>query len=71
MIAPMTESKPRNWISSEDAAIIIGVSAQTIRRWLVDPIIRQSKKLRGYRLPSGVWRVNREDAENWIPEWAR
>jgi excisionase family DNA binding protein len=57
MIAVATQ---KNWISTEEAAEILGVSAKTILRYV------RSKLLPGYRLPTNVWRVNREACQRWI-----
>ena len=42
------------------AASILDVSVRTIRRWIVEG------KIRGVRLPGGMWRVYKEDIMNIV-----
>ena len=44
-------------LTAQQAADCLLVEAKSIRRWL------ETGKLKGYKLPGGDWRINREDLD--------
>lgn len=52
------ESSP--WISTGEAALILGVTSQTIRRYVRDGL------LQSFTLPSGDIRVKRSEVLAWL-----
>lgn len=53
----MNQERHREWVTAREAAAIVGVSYQTMRRWA------DERKVRHVRLPGGTLRFERADIE--------
>jgi len=60
MITRTTEHDTVDLISLYDAADQLGVSHQTVKRFVV------SHKLPAYRLPNGEFRLSRRELREWV-----
>lgn len=54
------QSQNNAWISTGEAALLLGVTSQTIRRYVRDGL------LQSFTLPSGDLRVNRSEVLGWM-----
>jgi excisionase family DNA binding protein len=50
-----------DWLTPKEVALLLGVDAETVRRYI------RLGQLRANRLPSGHYRIRREDAEKLLP----